>query len=84
MGVYYYFYNTRLEVTNERPIDGECSWVAKLDYEDVEFYIKKIFELNPNWSSTDKIVTYADYHGYPSYTYENGVITYNEPEEDYY
>lgn len=84
MGVYYYFYNARLQENNKRPICGECSWVAKLDYEDVEFYIKKIFELNPNWSNTDKIVAYADYPGYPCYTYENGITTYNEPDPEEY
>lgn len=82
MGVYYYFYNTRLELDNKQSLFeySECSWVAKLDFDDAEYYFKKVLELNPDWLETDKIIAHADYNGYPSYIYENGKLTYKEAE----
>lgn len=81
MGIYYYFYNTRLQVDNVQKLDGFCAHVAKLDFEDFEYYVKKVLKLNLDWLSTDKIIAHADYSGYPSYTYENGELQYNEPEK---
>lgn len=86
MGVYYFFYNTRLQIDNEQKLDGFCAHVAKLYFEDAEHYFKKVLELNHDWLSTDKIIAHADYDGYPSYTYENGELQYHEAEieEDHY
>jgi hypothetical protein len=81
MGVYYFFYNVRLQTDNVQKLDGFCAHVAKLDFEDCEYYFKKTLEFNPDWLSTDKIIAHADYSGYPSYTYENGELQYNEYEE---
>ena len=78
MGVYYFFYNTRLEQDNTKYLVGELSWVSKLDYDDAKYYFNKVLALNPNWLKTDKIIAYADYDGYPSYIYENGEVTYKE------
>jgi len=82
MGVYYYFYNTRLCVDNTKNLDGECSWIAKLDFDDSKYYFEKVLELNSDWLKTDKIIAHADYNGYPSYIYQNGEITYEEYKDE--
>jgi regulatory protein YycI of two-component signal transduction system YycFG len=82
MGVYYFFYNTRLCVDNTKDFHGECSWVAKLGFDDSEYYFKKVLELNNDWLKTDKIIAHTDYNGYPTYVYENGELIYQESETE--
>jgi len=86
MGVYYCFYNVTYDERNKFPIpgNGNCVWAAKLDsFPETE--IKEIFisVIKANsWCISDAVGAYPDTPGYPSITYLDGMLNFEDHSEE--
>lgn len=85
MGVYYYFINLTTGERNVKPIEGELTFIAKLDTTS-ESYISRCFEkvkMINNWKDTDILEAYPGNDDHLPIKYINGDIVFEYPPSEY-